>query len=429
MRTLFLLFAIVVQIPLSICVKAQTESARLTDAEKTYILGKLCTEVKYNYVFYPELAFDWDSLCQATLPSILESKTDNEFIFRLKYLMAQLHDGHTSIQGKVAESSEWIRPLPLQTKRIDNRVFVTKVLNSALAQLGVVEGTEILQIDGLGVVAYGDRYIRPYTSSSTAQWSKFRPYNEFELTKGVGSDTIQIVFKNKDKKAFEYKSSRNVAWDLANDNKIFDYKVIDNNIGWLKITTFMGDDFLQQFDKLYEEILNTDKLIIDLRDNGGGNSNYADYILRHLSSSTIRQTQWSSRMYIAAYGSWNYPQTWYTQDGYPLNPVRGKTIYTKPIVVLTNATTFSSSENFCAIFRGMKRGKIVGSTTGGSTGNPIMIDLGHGISALICTKNDLHLDGTRFNGIGILPDIECSETTDLFVGGRDVVLEEAIKQL
>ncbi|MFA5433742.1 MAG: S41 family peptidase, partial [Candidatus Paceibacterota bacterium] len=114
---------------------------------------------------------------------------------------------------------------------------------------------------------------------------------------------------------------------------------------------------------------------------------------------------------------------------YDMTPVKKENIYTKPIVVLVNAVTFSSAENFCVTFRGMRRGKIIGMPTGGSTGNPINLNLGYGIGAVICTKNDWDIDGNKFIGIGIKPDIEVQESADIFLKGKDVVIEEALKQI
>lgn len=408
---------------------AQSESDNLTDAQKAFVLGRLCSEVKYNYVFYNDLTFDWDSLCQASLPELLATKSFNEFTYGLKRLTAKLNDGHTTAVGNSPDKTVWIRPLPIKTKRIGNQVFVTSVLSSEFREKGVKPGTEIVEINDMNVIEYGYKYRKPYIASSTHQWSEYRPFNEFELTKGEGNKVLKILFKNKEGKPFICEGDRNNKWDIDDSTPIFDYELFDGNIGLLKVNTFMGNDFVNQFNRIYDEIVKSDKLIIDLRDNTGGNSGYANYMLRHFSNAPIKQSLWSSRMYIAAHGSWNYPQEWYMQTPGEMSPLKDKTIYTKPIVVLTNACTFSSSENFCAVFIGMQRGKIIGTTTGGSTGNPIGVDLGYGVYGQICTKNDVHIDGSKFIGVGIKPDIEVNETTDMFLNNKDVVLEEALRQL
>jgi C-terminal processing protease CtpA/Prc len=192
----------------------------------------------------------------------------------------------------------------------------------------------------------------------------------------------------------------------------------------------MNNSFKQLFDSIYTKILQSDALIIDLRNNGGGNSNNADYILTHLSSKPIKTSSWGSRMYIPAHASWNYPQEWYFNSSEYLTPVENKKIYDKPVTVLVNVGTFSSSEDFCVKFRGMKRGKLIGTTTGGSTGNGVKITLIEGIAeANICSKKDISPDGNIFVGVGVKPDIEVKETKQSFIDKKDIILEKAISQL
>lgn len=431
MKRTILLFACIPAL-CSVNLQAQNASNSLTDAEKAYVLSKFCTEVKYNFVFYNDLAFDWDSLCLATLPTLLAAKSRDEYVRELQRLCTRLHDGHTSVyEDNPGDNKDWIKPLPIQTKRVGGRVFVTKVLSSAFQKQGVETGSEIMEIDGLDVVEYVNRYKRPYTSSSTPQWLDYSPYSGFALTKEKGSNVSKVLFRNRDGKTFTVESHRNISWDInANGaNTIFEYRVAKGNVGLLKINTFMGNDLKKEFDTLYRDIRKTDALIIDLRNNTGGNSGYADYIARHLSATPVKTGRWSSRMYVAAHGSWGYPQEWYMQTPDDLMPVNKDDIYTKPVMLLVNAGTFSSAENFCVAFRSIKKGKIIGTPTGGSTGNPIRIELGFGIFAQICTKNEWDAEGRKFIGVGIIPDIEVEESADDFLKGRDALVDEALKQI
>lgn len=409
----------------------QAIQAKLNESEKAYILSRFCTEVKYNFAFYDKLDFNWDSLCISSIPALVSTVSDEEFVKEMQAICARLDDGHTSIfeLHNFANQEDWIRPLPMKTKRVGDRVFVTEVYNSFLQESGVHRGCEILEIDGENVLDYGAKNIQPYLSSSTPQWTKFRPFAEFELTKDNGSKVCKILFRDEKGKTFTVESNRNIAWDLKSTaDTAIEFNILKGNVGLLKVRSFQDSDFNHPyFDELYNEILKTDALIIDIRDNGGGNSSHADYLISHFCNQPVPQGSWRSPMYIAAHGSWNYPKEWYTETPDSIAPVHGKEIYQKPVVLLVNASTFSSAENFCVSFRGAKRGKIIGTPTGGSTGNPIFIDLGGGIGCSICTKHELDADGNEFIGVGIQPDVVIEEDASMFLKNSDAVIEKALE--
>lgn len=413
-------------------VHGQAGENKMDASQKAFVLSRFCSEVKYNFVHYNDLTFDWDSLCRANLPLLTATGSDDAFLVGLKALCAQLRDGHTYIYAlnNPENPADWMRPFPMKTKRVGDRVFVTAVYNSGLRKQGVEYGCEILEIDGENVIEYAGRHIRPFLASSTPQWSDYAPFREFELTKAKGSKVSRILFRNPQGKTFSVESNRNIPWDLQSAASALDFKVLKNNTGLLTIHTFQNNDFQRsEFDKIYAEILKTDALIIDIRDNGGGNSGHADYVIRHFDDKPVKLGRWSSRMYIAAHGSWGYPQEWYMETPDAMEPVKNKPVYKKPLVLLVNATTFSAAENFCVTYRGLERGKIIGTPTGGSTGNPIFIDLGFGIGCGICTKNEWDVKGRDFIGIGIIPDIEIKEDAGIFLGRKDKVIEKALAVL
>ena len=102
-RIFLLLFS--VSISNTVNLKAQDASKDFTDGQKAYVLSKFCTEVKYNYVFYNNLTFDWDSLCLATLPKLLATKSKEEYVRELQRLSIELQDGHTYVYEVNSDNS------------------------------------------------------------------------------------------------------------------------------------------------------------------------------------------------------------------------------------------------------------------------------------------------------------------------------------
>lgn len=119
----------------------------------------------------------------------------------------------------------------------------------------------------------------------------------------------------------------------------------------------------------FDEIAKSGKLIFDVRENGGGNSDYADRILSHLTAEPLPTTQWRTREYRPAYRAWGRAEGW-SGGTLTILPALSQH-YARPVVVLAGRHTYSAAEDFVAEFDLMKRGKVIGEPTGGSTGQPL----------------------------------------------------------
>lgn len=390
-------------------------------------LSRLWAEVKRNFVFMERVRLDWDSLYVTNIRAMKQARNRSECFFILQRMAAQLNDGHTYVYGGDPRTAK----VPISTVMIGNKVYVDAVESSTLSKRGLKRGMELVRVNGMPVLKYGEQYVKPYISSSTPQWTLHQTYEGSELLSGMPDDSLYLSFvAGHDTLSFMYVLG-SVERDQVSASSTLELKKLDRNIGYLRIKDFMASNFKKKFDKLYPQILQTSALIIDLRNNHGGNSGNGDYILRHLSSDSIRTDTWRSPMYIPAYASWSMKQPWYNSPSGNLSPIKGVEIYTRPVVVLINGGTFSAAEDFCSLFTCMKRGKLIGTPTGGSTGNGVRVELipGH-TYANICSKHDAMPDGTEFVGIGIKPDIEVSENYDSYFKKKENnVLKAALKYL
>ncbi|MDE5567683.1 MAG: peptidase S41 [Muribaculaceae bacterium] len=402
----------------------------LTPYQKAAIATRFASEVKYNFAGYDKFAQNYDSICRAELPNFVNTHSDEEFSDKLQLFANMLKDGHTCI-GFSAD----VTYAPISHKRIGDKVFVKDVFSDEYTQKGVRRGTEIVAIDDMPVIEYGNKYVVPYIPSSTPQWSATYPFNSVNLTKGNRGVPVKLTFKNGNGKTFDITDNRQSPWGIVNPDMSIKFDSLPGNIGLLRIPSFQVNYFNdQEFLMLYEQkILPTKGLIIDIRDNTGGNSQVGQFIMMLLATDTIPQASWETPKYEAAYASWG--KKWERETvasdsivpfciSYPDEVPK----YDKPIILLVNGSTFSAAENFTVLFKNAKRGKVVGTPTGGSTGNPIMIDLGWGYYGRICTRHEKLADGTEFIGVGIQPDVIVEETKSVIFGNGNVI-EEAVKYL
>lgn len=417
---------------LTLAVAHLNAASRLTPVQKAAIVTKFGTEVKYNFAHLDKVQCDWDSLYMARMPQIVETPTDEAFLDSLKLLCAALKDGHTAVWCNTPSVRDWT--LPFFTKRFGNRVFVTDVITDKMIAAGLRPGTEILEMDGIPVIEYGEKHVIPYFPSSTPQWSQSAAFFGGQLTNGPADKSVKVKFRNAPDTVFTLNVERDMNWQYnPYDKRVISHKKLPGNVGYIKIPSFQQGLFdYEKFAEVFDSLENVSSLVIDIRDNGGGNSTYGDFILRLICPDTIPALEWSSPKYIPVMKAWGKTVKPYIEKGNPLIPFSAQHAeipkFEIPVVLLVNGNTFSASEDFAATFRAAKRGKIIGTPTGGSTGQPIMIDLGFGYMARICARDEWLPDGTEFIGIGIVPDIIVEESADIF-NGKDVVLDKALEAL
>ena len=390
-------------------------------------LARLWAEVKRNFVFMDRVRLDWDNLYLATLPLVEQAQTFGECTRLLQRMAARLADGHTYVYGDTPD----LCTAPLTTRLVGDRVYVDQVESNRLAAQGVRRGMELLRIDGEPVIDYGRRAVSPYVSSSTPQWTAHETYEGHALLTAPTGDTLTLTLRDSDGELHIDYVAGSLKRNAATPRPTLEFRVLQGRIGYLRIRDFMSASFRQDFDRLYPDLLATQALIVDVRDNSGGNSGNADYVLRHLTADSIRTDSWSSPTYIPALASWGRKAPLYHSPSSLMPPIAGTTPYLRPVAVLVDRGTFSAAEDFCAVFRGMKRGPLVGTPTGGSTGNGVRVTLipGHAY-ANICAKHDVAPDGTEFVGTGLHPTVEVRETyASLFRDKTDAALTEALRLL
>ena len=143
-------------------------------------------------------------------------------------------------------------------------------------------------------------------------------------------------------------------------------------------------------------IAGTRALIVDLRENGGGQPAMVAYISSYLfSTKTHLNDLWDRRT--------GRTQEFWTRDDVPGRKFGGE----KPVYVLTSANTFSGAEEFSYNLKSLKRATIVGETTGGGahpvSGHPVAE---HFIIGVPFARAINPITKTNWEGVGVEPDIK-----------------------
>jgi carboxyl-terminal processing protease len=397
--------------------------ANLSAAEKVAGLSLLWAQAKYNFVNFDLVNIDWNQTYLDYLPKVQNTKSTAEYYKVLISFYAQLKDGHTNVYAPDSLTTQFYSRPPFRTELIEGRVFVSQVFSDSLYKTGIVPGLEVIKINAEPVIGYAEKNVKPYQSSSTPQDMEIREFS-YALLAGPANKPIAFEFKNKEGKTINRTISRTGYHDVTR-LKTLDYQTI-GDIGYLTINNFEDDKITKQFDSLYyKSIYKTKGLIIDIRYNGGGDGGIGFSIIKRLTDKPFENS--GSKVLITTSRPNNEP-SWH-DNGFGKWGPNGQIFYKKPVVVLIGPRTFSAAEDFTVAFDYMKRGKLIGLPTGGSTGQPVPFNLPGGGSARVCGKRDTYPDGKEFIGVGIMPDINVKRTVKDLLNGTDATKNKALEIL
>ncbi len=164
-------------------------------------------------------------------------------------------------------------------------------------------------------------------------------------------------------------------------------KVLENNIGYIKIVSF-DKDVEDEFEKVYQDLVDkkVDSVIIDVRDNVGGYIRGAIKIANYfIADSTIAQYKRQGKLLAREKSD-------------------GKTKKVLPMVMLTNGSTASASELLAGALQDNGVAKIVGTTTFGKGIAQKVIDVNEDTSAKVSIFYFETPKGNKIHGVGIKPD-------------------------
>ncbi len=192
--------------------------------------------------------------------------------------------------------------------------------------------------------------------------------------------------------------------DMQRDNFGFkEIKIMPGNIGYLDLRGFNPASIAGQTASAAMNFLsNSDALIIDLRQNGGGDPGMIQLITSYL------YDEHSEPIHLNSF--YFRPENITTQT-WTLPFVSGQRLGAdKPVYVLTSSHTFSAAEEFTYNLKNLKRAVIVGETTGGGAHPGGHVPIGQSFVAFVPTGRAINpITNTNWEGVGVSPDILISK--------------------
>lgn len=171
---------------------------------------------------------------------------------------------------------------------------------------------------------------------------------------------------------------------------------MDGNIGYIELRGFFDPEGgAATVAAAMSMVANTDALIFDLRQNGGGDPAMVALICSYLFDKKVHLNDLYFRPADKTEEFWTNPS------------VPGKKFIDKDVYILTSARTFSGAEEFSNNLKVLKRATIVGETTGGGANPGGMVRLNDHFGVFVPTGRAINpITKTNWEGVGVEPDVK-----------------------
>ena len=194
------------------------------------------------------------------------------------------------------------------------------------------------------------------------------------------------------------------------------YRILDDNIAYVRYESFLDGIGEGNLDKMLINLMFCQGLILDIRDNGGGNLLYAERLAaRFFNERTL--VGYLQHKTGAGHSDFSSMQEQWLD---PSSNIR----WHKPVCVLTNRGVYSAANEFVKYMKRCPNATVVGDHTGGGAGMPFSSSLPNGWSVRFsaCPMYDVERQSTEF---GISPDVRVDLLQSDLLRGEDTIIEAA----
>jgi C-terminal processing protease CtpA/Prc len=389
----------------------------LSREERLLGLFKVWTVVGFLSPHLEHASIDWPRLLPDWIPRVEAADGLLGYYLAIRELSTKLNDNHVGAGHPVAAVSPFGPNVRLQ--RVQGRVIVAEVRASAESTVELRPGDEVISIDGRSPAEVEETW-RRQLSASTPQGFFARLWdgpNALAL-RGPQDSPLQLVVARGDRTdSLTLRRTARAPWTPRDSSH---FSELPGNLGYINTPVLPN---AAAIDSAVGALRHVDGLILDLRQYPRTGLRHlvrrlADTPLRYAGSVVPTASMQHGRLNRGAVSNW-------AGEVPPLDGLR----YLGPVVVLINGVPQSHPESVAMWLKQNPRVRLVGSPTAGTTGEVSEIWLPGGGRFLFTGRKVTHLDGGRFQNIGVIPDVLVEPTIEGIRQGRDEILEKGIEVL
>jgi hypothetical protein len=389
-----------------------------------------------------------DNLFMQDEAKLGDSLTFREFFGLVAHTASAIEDGHTnvriphSLQNFLSDKDKALL-FPVQLRFFGTKAYVICDTHDFPA------ATEIVSINNVPVNEIRKKLFTYMTSDGSTESEKYWKLNQadnkffwmYDMIYGP-QQKFNVVYRTANKT--ERKTVNAVPLEQVgclrpnpkyNDTTLLKTTVKDG-IGIMTVKTFYND-FLKGGQRHFKGFLDSsftalnaqhiDKLIIDIRSNGGGNDDNSSLLVSYFIDHPF-----------PFYKSLTSTRKVFTVKDHPGLGMQqpNKIQFRGKVVILTNGKSFSAAADFAAFMRSNNRAIFVGEETGGgyegNTSGPRQEIFLPNTSIEVDVPENMYVNDVKpakFHGRGVIPDYTVLPSVEDYIAVRDVQMDFALKLL
>lgn len=394
---------------------------QLTSADRAWIASRVYRGVELNYGHWDDVpGYDLPLEYREYLDRAMDAADRKGFSLATQEFVASLGNSHTYFSDRALY--EDAGPSHGYTVRFLDGDWV--VIRSRRPELSA--GDVIVSVDGESIDAFYERN-RRYLNTSTERYARRRLF--FWNQRHLWPETYALgLADGRSIQIEEPAPQSSPRWPVVDGHWLE-----PDRIAYIRVGSWNDLEYRERAMELLEEFRSAESLVVDVRGNGGGSTP-----IPFMSGLMDRPWRWyaeASPMRIAVFsnaaerGRDGFSDFRRPMMSWPAEVQEPDSLFTGRLAILVDAGCHSACEDFAMPFKDNGRAVLIGEPTAGSSGQPYYEDLGDGMRLAVGTKREFFPDGSRFEGVGIAPDLLVLPTAIEIKSGRDPELERALEAL
>lgn len=322
-----------------------TSSSRFADD-----FGLLHSTLAADYCFFDQKQTDWRVVRDLFRPRTVEVRDARAFMMLAEEVLDTLYDPHTHL-GSNRKDSWRLPPFDIWAEWHGSRADVTEVRRGSRAEsAGVRSGQEAVSMNGIPIrTAVDERMPKVLRKPDplAERWALL------SVLAGKHDDQRMLTTRTSgDARAVERQLGNGP--EAADHGDGFEARWLRPDLAYMRFSSFSDSKLVDLFDRSLESFRSARALILDVRDNSGGDTAVSIPILGRLVAERKQYAWMAKRQGPGLSARW--PEF--------IDP-RGPWTFTGKVVVAVNHWSESLAEGIAMALSGIGRARVVGTTMAG----------------------------------------------------------------